>query len=76
MFDSFYTDTLHVEKMATIGSNLTVGSNPSYMTISRSPSLFICDSDSESDDDGYVNDDTMFNLRKLMPSPLENAGNI
>ena len=60
-----------IDTTTTIGSNLTIDSNPGYLSLSHSPSLFICESDSESDD-GYVNDDTVQNLKKLMLSPEEN----
>jgi len=65
-------DTLPVEKANTVGSNYTMDSNPGYLAISHSPGLFVCESDSESDD-GYVNDDAeILKLRKLMMSPQEN----
>ena len=61
-----------MEKATTVGSSCAMDSNPDYLAISHSPGLFVCESDSESDD-GYVNDDTeIFNLRKLMVSPQEN----
>jgi len=65
-----------MEKTASIGSDLTIRSNPSCTSLPCSPSVFISDSDSESDDDGYINEDTVLDLKKLMPLPQEFAGEI
>jgi len=67
-------DKLPTEKTASRGRNLTIGSNPSYTSLPYSPSVFNSDSDLESDGDGYVNDGTILDLKKLMPLPQEFAG--
>ena len=58
--------------MNTIGSHLSIDSNPCYMAPSRSPSPFYSCSDS---DDGYVNDDDdadLTLLKKVVPFFKEN----
>jgi len=62
-------DAFPTEKTASIGSNVVISPNPSYMSLPRSPCLFISNSDSESDDDRY---DTILDLKKLMPLPQGN----